>query len=43
MAELNAEHGVTFLFSSHDPKVIERARRVVTLVDGRVTTDRSKG
>jgi putative ABC transport system ATP-binding protein len=36
MAELNRELGTTFLFSSHDPVVIERARRVVELLDGRV-------
>ena len=41
MLELNAEHGVTFVFSSHDPKVIDRARRVVTLVDGQLHSDRS--
>jgi putative ABC transport system ATP-binding protein len=40
MAELNRDHGVTFLFSSHDPKVIERARRVVYLVDGRISEER---
>jgi len=42
MAKLNEEHGVTFLFSSHDAKVIDRARRVITLVDGRVESDRGK-
>src|SRR3972149_1666381 len=36
MAELNRELGTTFLFSSHDPVVIERARRVIELLDGRV-------
>jgi putative ABC transport system ATP-binding protein len=36
MAELNREHGVTFLFSSHDDIVLERARRVVYLDSGRV-------
>ncbi|HUG37782.1 MAG TPA: ABC transporter ATP-binding protein [Candidatus Limnocylindrales bacterium] len=36
MAELNAELGTTFLFSTHDPVVIDRARRVVDLHDGRV-------
>jgi len=36
MAELNRDLGTTFLFSSHDPVVIERARRVVELLDGRV-------
>lgn len=39
MFELNAEHGVTFLFASHDPELIARARRVVRLKDGRVESD----
>jgi putative ABC transport system ATP-binding protein len=34
MESLNSEHGVTFLFSSHDPAVLSRARRVVHLLDG---------
>ena len=34
MAELNKVHGVTFLFSSHDPLVLERARRRIWLRDG---------
>lgn len=34
METLNREHGVTFLFSSHDPAVLSRARRVVHLQDG---------
>jgi len=36
MLELNQELRTTFLFSTHDPAVIERARRVVRLLDGRV-------
>lgn len=40
MAELNQERHITFLFSSHDARVIERARRVVYLEDGRVASDR---
>ena len=36
LARLNAELGTTFLFSTHDPVVIERARRVVELRDGQV-------
>ncbi|PIP81520.1 MAG: macrolide ABC transporter ATP-binding protein [Elusimicrobia bacterium CG_4_9_14_3_um_filter_62_55] len=36
MARLNQEHGVTFLFSSHDPRVLERARRVVEILDGKL-------
>lgn len=39
MEELNREQGVTFVFSTHDPQVMERARRVVRLVDGRVASD----
>jgi putative ABC transport system ATP-binding protein len=40
MAELNEEHHITFLFSSHDARVIERAHRVVYLEDGRIASDR---
>ena len=36
---LNEERGVTFVFSTHDPRVVARARRVVRLVDGRVDSD----
>jgi putative ABC transport system ATP-binding protein len=39
MVELNREHRLTFLFSSHDPRVIARARRVIHLEDGRVVRD----
>lgn len=39
MERLNKERGVTFIFSTHDPRVMERAKRVVTLVDGRVHAD----
>ncbi|MDE0882387.1 MAG: ABC transporter ATP-binding protein [Myxococcota bacterium] len=39
MRRMNEEEGVTFLFSTHDPEVIDVARRVVTLRDGRVSTD----
>ncbi|MGD8726338.1 MAG: ABC transporter ATP-binding protein [Gemmatimonadales bacterium] len=39
MEKLNREHGVTFLFSTHDPRVMERARRLVRLVDGNVASD----
>jgi len=39
MAKLNAEENMTFLFSTHDPRVIERAARVITLVDGKITVD----
>jgi putative ABC transport system ATP-binding protein len=39
MEELNASQGMTFLFSTHDPRVMDRARRVVRIVDGRVDSD----
>lgn len=39
MAKLNKEENMTFLFSTHDQRVIERARRVITLVDGRIASD----
>ncbi len=39
MAELNHRESVTFLFSTHDQRVIDRARRIVTLVDGRIDQD----
>lgn len=36
MRELNQERGITFIFSTHDPMVLERADRVVKLIDGQV-------
>lgn len=39
MAKLNKEENITFIFSTHDARVIERARRVITLVDGRIFSD----
>jgi putative ABC transport system ATP-binding protein len=40
MKTLNRNRHVTFVISSHDPRVIERADRVVSLEDGRVIDDR---
>jgi len=39
MRQMNEERQVTFLFSTHDPMVMERARRVVHLRDGKVVED----
>ncbi len=39
MEDLNRQRGVTFLFSTHDPRVVERAHRVVRLRDGLVVDD----
>jgi putative ABC transport system ATP-binding protein len=36
MQKLNEERGVTFIFSTHDPRVMARAKRTVHLVDGRI-------
>ncbi|MCB0568364.1 MAG: ABC transporter ATP-binding protein [Phaeodactylibacter sp.] len=43
MARLNKEENITFVFSTHDQRVIDRARRVVTLVDGKVASDEVRG
>jgi putative ABC transport system ATP-binding protein len=42
MAELNQKTGMTFLFSTHDRMVMRKARRIVTLKDGRITKDETK-
>jgi putative ABC transport system ATP-binding protein len=42
MAKLNREEGITFIFSTHDQKVIDRARRVITLEDGVIVNDERK-
>ncbi len=39
MERMNREKGVTFLFSTHDPQVMERARRLIRLKDGAVLAD----
>ncbi len=42
MERLNQEEGITFLFSTHDARVVKRARRVVTLEDGLIASDESR-
>ena len=39
MLKLNQEEGITFIFSTHDQRVVDRARRVITLEDGKVLSD----
>lgn len=39
MLRLNKEENITLIFSTHDQRVIDRARRVITLVDGAVHSD----
>jgi len=40
MHRLSREEKTTFLFSTHDPRVMERAERIITLRDGRIESDR---
>jgi putative ABC transport system ATP-binding protein len=42
MERLNHAHGTTFLFSTHDPQVMERAHRLIRLRDGQVVSDEKK-
>jgi len=39
MERMNREQNITFVFSTHDQRVIDRARRVITMVDGAVSSD----
>jgi len=39
MLRMNQDKGVTFLFSTHDPRVMAHARRIVRLVDGKIASD----
>ncbi|TVR78197.1 MAG: ABC transporter ATP-binding protein [Saprospirales bacterium] len=42
MQKMNEEQSVTFVFCTHDQRVIKRARRVITLVDGAVYSDKEQ-
>lgn len=42
MAELNQKTGMTFIFSTHDEMVIKKARRLVTLHDGKIVSDEQR-
>ena len=42
MQRLNAETGMTFIFSTHDPMVMESAQRLITLRDGQIDSDETK-
>ena len=39
MQELNQTHAATFIFSTHDQRVMERAKRVIRMVDGQIESD----
>ena len=42
MLLLNKEEDVTFVFSTHDQRVIDKARRVITLEDGKIISDEKR-
>ena len=42
MSRLNAETGMTFIFSTHDPMVMDSAHRLITLRDGKIESDETK-
>jgi putative ABC transport system ATP-binding protein len=42
MERLNKEENITFIFSTHDSRVVEKARRVITVEDGKVVKDEIK-
>ena len=39
MAKMNKEQNITFLFSTHDQRVINRAKRIITIEDGKIISD----
>jgi len=39
MEQLNRAHGTTFVYATHDPQVMERARRLIRLRDGQIASD----
>jgi putative spermidine/putrescine transport system ATP-binding protein len=42
MLELNRELGVTFVFATHDTRVMERSRRLIRMVDGAIVSDEKR-
>jgi putative ABC transport system ATP-binding protein len=42
MLELNRDLGVTFVFATHDARVMGRSRRLVQMVDGRIDSDETR-
>lgn len=42
MLELNEKEKITFLFSTHDQRVVDKARRVIVLEDGKIKSDENK-
>jgi putative ABC transport system ATP-binding protein len=42
MHRLNKEENMTFIFSTHDQRVIDRAQRIITLEDGKILSDKKQ-
>ena len=42
MLKMNQELGTTFIFSTHDPRVMEYARRLIEIRDGLITKDQRR-
>tara|TARA_B100000683_G_scaffold276893_1_gene332696 strand:+ start:960 stop:1643 length:684 start_codon:yes stop_codon:yes gene_type:complete len=42
MAKMNKKENITFLFSTHDQRVIDKARRVITIEDGKIISDEKR-
>lgn len=42
MEKLNREENITFIFSTHDQRVVNKARRVITIEDGHIVSDERK-
>lgn len=42
MEQLNKEENITFIFSTHDQRVVDKAHRIINLVDGRIESDEIK-
>jgi putative ABC transport system ATP-binding protein len=39
MERLNKEEGMTFVFATHDDRVLKKARRIISIEDGKVLSD----
>jgi len=39
MEKLNKEENITFIFSTHDARVVKKARRIITIEDGKILSD----
>lgn len=42
MENLNKEENITFIFSTHDQRVVKKARRIITIEDGKVKSDEKR-